>query len=1348
MSEQDPKTPIPASRPFRRFLKRILWLLTALLVLCLGAAFWFISSGELDRYAAVKVIEAVKTSINADLRFENLRLDPFRGRAMLSKVVLSGTGRPGGKPLFQAESISIDANWRILVSPGIDLKAVELVKPQVSIEVYADGSNNLPKPRTPSTSSSPIDQLIGLRLGKFTARDGLFTWNDEVKPFNLVAEGLKLNADYLMASRSYRGSLESTKLSFTTPAFPDEYAAVSGEFLLDTTKLALSKLRAEKNGDWVTGEGLLTNLENKESEPLRADLDLQADVSVAEVNRFFTYPVEKNGRIRFDGKFTYDAARGIELHGKAKGDGIYYRDASTRIGPVTAATQIDYIPSRLTLTELDARAFGGALNGGFKWDQQNGWILDGKLTGLGLARLTKEAGLAPLPWDASAGGTLKASGGKQPLSADIDLTINGSQQQSKIEGIVGLSYREAGSTLEARDSFLSLPNSNLKFAGSLRDGLRFDFTSSNAQEWEPILRWKGWKEEKLPIEFDSGSIRATGVLSGTLENLRARGNLTAQSFRLYGNRIQRVVTAVNWSPDLLRLDGIEVDHHLGNLRGSASATLAKDQPLDRAPLVGQFTARLNSVTEAAKEFAKELSAKGLAGGPADLTASIKGTALAPTVSGSLRAPSLEVQGEKLEGLSAVFTADRNGLNAPEVEVRIAQHPLRGSIDLKAQSEDWKRGAALAKFRTDRLPLNALRKYRDLNLDWGGQVTSDLDLSANWAPEGVTPTKIDGKLSLLTITRFNRPVGQLEFTSRTNGNRAALTVQGAIRQQPIKGDAVIRLTSQLETELRLQLPRLDFPTIAQLVSRERIEGPLPYEGGAEASAYLQGPLLDSTAWNGTLTIPQLALAPNKEYVQSTLPRVSDVVLRNEGPIVLRYDKGVFSARSTRFTAKDTNFNADFVYRLDNQTLGGRANGRINLAVLSTLQPDLLASGVANLDATLAGKADDPRLNGKLAFENASFYLRDVITGLDKVNGALLFDQNRATIESLRAQAGGGNLQLSGFVGFGKLLTYRLQAQADQVRIRYPEGVSTTANATLALTGTTDQSILSGSVTVLRANVGQIDTSQFLASSGGVGGDSFTVAENRYLKNLQFDVRVDAAQNAEFSTSLTRDVKGEIALRLRGTPQRPALLGRISVTQGEIDFFGSRYTISRGELRFENPLKIDPAINMDLETRVRGVVINMTFTGQANKLNMTYRSDPPLQSNEILALLTVGRNPNSTSTSVVQTQNQNQGMFGNDSSVLIGAAVSAGINGRLQRFFGISRVRLDPQLTGIDNVPQARLTLEQQVSRDVTLTYITNLNRTQQQIVRLDWDISRTWSVVAVRDENGVFGVDLFFRKRIK
>ena len=414
-----------------------------------------------------------------------------------------------------------------------------------------------------------------------------------------------------------------------------------------------------------------------------------------------------------------------------------------------------------------------------------------------------------------------------------------------------------------------------------------------------------------------------------------------------------------------------------------------------------------------------------------------------------------------------------------------------------------------------------------------------------------------------------------------------------------------------------------------------------------------------------------------------------------------------------------------------------------------QPDLIATGVAGLETSIQGTAAEPQINGKLAFSNASFYLRDVITGLDKVNGVILFDKNRATINDLKAQTGGGDLQLNGFIGFGRTLSYRLQAEAKQIRIRYPDGISTTANAVLALSGTTAKSILAGTLTILRSSVGQIDAAQLLAGSA-VSSDSTATIKNEFLRNLQFDVKVDAAQNAEFSTSLTKDVKGEVALRLRGTPGRPILLGQVSVTQGEIDFFGSRYEISRGEVQFNNPLRIEPVIHLDLETRVRGVTIAMNFSGPASKLNMSYRSDPPLQSSEILALLTVGRNPGTNgSLSQVPVGQQSQGgVFGNDSSVVLGAAVTAGINGRLQRFFGISRVRIDPQLTGIDNVPQARLTLEQQVSRDVTLTYITNLNRTQQQIVRIDWDVSKAWSVVAVRDENGIFGVDLFFRKRLK
>ena len=54
----------------------------------------------------------------------------------------------------------------------------------------------------------------------------------------------------------------------------------------------------------------------------------------------------------------------------------------------------------------------------------------------------------------------------------------------------------------------------------------------------------------------------------------------------------------------------------------------------------------------------------------------------------------------------------------------------------------------------------------------------------------------------------------------------------------------------------------------------------------------------------------------------------------------------------------------------------------------------------------------------------------------------------------------------------------------------------------------------------------------------------------------------------------------------------------------------------------------------------------------------------------------------------------------------------------------------------------------MSRDISLTYITNLNRTQEQIVRVQWDLNRQWSAVAIRNSNGLFGVDIQFRKRFK
>jgi len=228
-------------------------------------------------------------------------------------------------------------------------------------------------------------------------------------------------------------------------------------------------------------------------------------------------------------------------------------------------------------------------------------------------------------------------------------------------------------------------------------------------------------------------------------------------------------------------------------------------------------------------------------------------------------------------------------------------------------------------------------------------------------------------------------------------------------------------------------------------------------------------------------------------------------------------------------------------------------------------------------------------------------------------------------------------------------------------------------------------------------------------------------------------------------MTWNIQAHANLHLRGTPQRPVVLGNVTVNSGVIEFFGNKYTINRGQLNFYNPAKIEPIIDMDLETQVRSITVDISFSGSLSKLNFSYRSDPPLETNDIIALLAVGPTPSTAGPLAAGQVSTGSSYVSTGGNALLGQAI-APVSGRLQKFFGVSHIKIDPQLTSITTVPQARLTVEQQVSTDITLTYITNLAVTNQQIVRVQWDFSKRWSAVALRDENGAFSIDFQYRRR--
>ena len=389
-----------------------------------------------------------------------------------------------------------------------------------------------------------------------------------------------------------------------------------------------------------------------------------------------------------------------------------------------------------------------------------------------------------------------------------------------------------------------------------------------------------------------------------------------------------------------------------------------------------------------------------------------------------------------------------------------------------------------------------------------------------------------------------------------------------------------------------------------------------------------------------------------------------------------------------------------------------------------------------------------ITGRVHIDNVSARAADFPTGLSDVKGDLIFDTTRMFLNNVTAQVGGGTLQLSGSVDYGEGgMRYDLSTNSDRVRIRYPEGMSWLVGGSLRLTGTPDAGLVSGRVTVQRVtlNQGLESAGALVSSKEGISGPT---TNSSFLRNLQFDIEAGSSPDARMEWP-GAELEADASLRVRGTWEHPILLGHIHLLSGDLYFAGNRYRVARGDVNFANPFRLDPVLNVEASTTIQQYEITLNFNGPSSKLALSYRSDPPLPGNDIVTLLALGRtSAEATGRAAGTSQGASSG-----ATALLSEAVTSQLGGRLQRLFGITRLRVDPGLatvasTGSEQNAGARVTVEQQIARNLTITYVSNVSSTQQQVIQVEYAVNRNVSIVALRDQNGTFGIDLKIKKRFK
>jgi autotransporter translocation and assembly factor TamB len=496
--------------------------------------------------------------------------------------------------------------------------------------------------------------------------------------------------------------------------------------------------------------------------------------------------------------------------------------------------------------------------------------------------------------------------------------------------------------------------------------------------------------------------------------------------------------------------------------------------------------------------------------------------------------------------------------------------------------------------------------------------------------------------------------------------------------------------------------------------------------------LEGLLTDVTQLRGSGRIESAEMLVQGRQLKSTKPFTFDFTR----------DRATFSGIS--LASEGTALNVEGTVSLnEKETLDLRVNGTVALDLL-TAGTDWPASGELGLNGRIGGTVQDRDLFGLATFKNASVAPKGFFGTISNLNGDVFFDGATVRFDQLTGTIGGGKVQVQGEATLGKEQIESMNARivADSVVLRYPEGFRTVTDGVLILRGSWVDPLLEGNLQI-RSMSYQGQFEQFLALLGTPG--IATPAES-LMSRLNLSIHVEGNRNITIKNELT-DAQARVSLDIRGTVGSPSLTGHVEARGGTLLFQGKQYEITRGNIDFVNPFVIEPVVDVQAEAEMRNYRVILGVTGRGDKLRFEMRSDPALPELEVFSLVTGGK----TREELLESDAARAGgvtgeqLFPTAAAAVLTDILKSRVGGSLG-LLGLERFRIDPLPIGSARNALARITVPIQVSKDLLITYSQDLSSAAQQILQIEYFVSKDLSILATRDENGALSLDVKRRQK--
>ncbi|HXN64333.1 MAG TPA: translocation/assembly module TamB domain-containing protein [Candidatus Acidoferrales bacterium] len=1318
--------------------KAIKWLLGALaaLILLLGiGVYWVQHSQSFHQWALRKMIEKTESATGARIEIRDFAIHWKALHVDLDRIVVHGSEEPRQIPLFAADRVEVGLKIISIFRRKVDLSELILTHPVFHLIEAHDGGTNLPHRQ--STGGSGTVNLFNLAIRHVSIVSGECYYNDEKIPLNGELHDLQTAIDFETLKQAYRGTLSYDRGRFAIKEYePFEHAAKL-QFEASPSQFSANPLDLT-----LSHSHLLLHATLKDYSNPQIDGNYQAEVETADVrgilkqNTIPTAKVSATGAIRYQNQPDRSFLDALYVDGQ-----FHAPNVPARVSPYggdvrNVRGRFRVQDGDLVAQNVEGEIYDGRLNASFVM-RHLATSQDAQLTASvqrmslqSVALASGEAKLKQLPLagrvDAKAQLSWRGSADDLHLTSDATITSanpNGSATNASlqtggavpVDGTLHLAYDRDRSLLSISHSYLKTSHTTLNLDGTVSSQSSLSVQANVTDLQEADLLVLAVKSALAPPQKSQASppfsdIRGAANLNvrvtGSLQNPKISGSLSATNLQTGSIRLRTVRTNLEASSSQVALhDGEIAEANTGRVTFDATVGLNHWAFSQASPVTAQVTADrmpvadLQEIANLHYPVAGNLSAK----------ISASGSVLNPGGQGSLQLTQATVYNQAVQNLTVQFQGTGASIHST-ANLRVPAGTVTADVTYAQKAKSYEVKLDTSGLKLDQLPALQTR----------GQITGTLVASVNGRGTLAQP-QLTLSASVNPLQVRDQVIQRLQAHADLAGRQVNFTLQSEIAHNTVQATGGVNLSGAYDADVTLDTK--PFP-IGEFLAMYVPGAPDQLQGQTEIHATLRGPLKDPARFEAHVSLPNLSIA------------YGPLQFASAQPIRVDFQNDVVTLAPAEFKGNGTDLRIQGSVPVKGTgQLNASAHGTVEMDLLKFVQKNADSSGQITLDVEARGDRAHPSVQGKIQFANASYSTPTIPLGFEKVNGSINLQGNRLQLTELTAQAGGGTINASGFAILGSAMTINLTADAENVRVRYPRGVRAVLDGRLTWTGTSAASAVGGTVTIRRLSfTKEFDLSSFVTQFTGEAVPSNSSA---FEQNMRLNIGIQSSNELQLASNQL-SLQGAANLRLTGTLANPIVLGRATLSGGNVYFLGNRYDIQNGVINFANPVRTEPVLNLYVTTNVDQYNITMNFIGPIDELRTSYASTPALPPADIINLLAFGKTMEEQATSPsVPTS------LGAES--VLAQGVGSVVSSRVQNFAGLSQFSISPAFGGDQTDPGARIALQQHITGNLIFSFSTDLTDTQQEVIGLEYRTQKKVGFSVVRDEYGGYALTIRFHK---